>query len=520
MNSHAKVWREASVVALALAGLVAALLWLANGWVLLTRPFWVDEIHTVLVASRRSPAAIVADLAAGADYGPPLLHLLMWVVRAALGDLTPVAARAVSLVSVLAALALAYAVLRRVFGREASFAGALAVGSAPLVLTHAFEGRYYGPWLLCAAFFAWALPRDSGARSARMQPVLLAFAAVLLCLVHWYGVITMTLMGTAALASRGRAWRRGLRELSPALAGVLALLACVPLVLGQRAALTSGTWVPDLSWGAFVALARLHWAPSALKLAVAAWLLVALARRAFRTPDASRSVSVAIREPAIAALLASAAMPLVLVGLSVAGQPSMIARYGIVATLAWAPLVALVATAIGRWPTRLVALALAALWYVGLEREAAARLAFQRQVATDLDALSRARRTGAPVVFQSMHTLYAAAWRLPPGERALAYVELPDTLVSGLFGPGSRFSQLNKGVAIERDVVRVHARRFGFPALLPHAVLDTARRFVLLTSAETLPRGWFSGDSLAKALFPGHAVSAIGTGLSLVERPD
>lgn len=499
---------------------MATLLWLADGWVLLTRPFWVDEIHTVLVASRPSPAAIVADLAAGADYGPPLLHLLMWVVRSALSDLTPVGVRAVSLASVLAALALVHVVLRRAFGREASLAGALAVGSAPLVLEHAFEGRYYGPWMLCAVFFAWALPRESGARSSRMQPVLLGFAAVLLCLVHWYGVITMILMGAAALASRGREWRRGLRELAPAVAGALALLACLPLVLGQRAALTAGTWVPDLSWGVFVALARLYWASSALKLAVAAWLLVALARRAFRTPDAVRAMSVAMREPAIAALLASAAMPLVLVGLSLAGQPSMIARYGIVATLAWAPAVALAATAIGRWPTRLVGLALAALWYVALEREGVARRSFQAQVATDLAALARARRAAEPVVFQSMHTLYAAAWRLPPGDRALAYIELPDTLVARLFGPRSRFSQLNKGVAIERDVVRVHARRFGFPALLPYASLDTARRFVLLTSAETLPRGWFSGDSLAKALFPRHRVSGVGEGLTLVELPD
>jgi len=512
------VRRETLALAVAIASFVAVLLPLTDGGIQLTRPLWVDEIHTVLIASRTSPADIIADLAAGADYGPPLLHSAMWVVRAVAGNLTPVVVRAFSLACVLGALVLLYRVVRRATGAAASAAGVLAVGSSTLVVTHAFDGRYYGPWLLCAAFFAWTLPsRDQPLTRARRAA--LGVAAVLLCLAHWYGVISLALMAAGAIASHGGQWRRGLRAVAPALAGIAALLACAPLLVGQRAALVSGTWVPDFSWGQSAALARLYWMGPALKVAAAVWLALAIVRRHPVLGATRSALRDAIREPGLAALLALAVLPIVLAVLTLAGAPSLVARYGVLSMLAWAPAVALVAQALGPRLAWVLGVGMAALWPAAFQADARTRRAFDRQVRGDLAVLDSAkRRVAGPVAYLSMHTLYASAWASPGDRGNLWYLDLPDDAIDRLFGPAARFHQLNKGIRVERDVVRIHARRFGFPRLLTPAMLDTAGPFALVTSPETLPRGWFRADSLARALLPGHRVTAAGAQLTLVER--
>lgn len=112
--------------ALGLAALFAVLLFLSDGDILLTRPLWVDEWLTVLPATRASPFDLIGDLAAGADGGATLLHLVVWGMRNVLGELSPTTLRVMSLVCVFTALCLLYVVLRRRFGANASIAGALA----------------------------------------------------------------------------------------------------------------------------------------------------------------------------------------------------------------------------------------------------------------------------------------------------------------------------------------------------------------------------------------------------------
>src|SRR6185503_10859992 len=125
--------REFGLVAAGLVALVTVALLASDGGVLFTRPFWVDEMHTVLVAERPSPVAVISDLAAGADFGPPLVPLAAWGMRRVLGELTPLVVRTTSLLCVLASLMLSYLVLRRRFQPFACLAGIIAAGSQELV---------------------------------------------------------------------------------------------------------------------------------------------------------------------------------------------------------------------------------------------------------------------------------------------------------------------------------------------------------------------------------------------------
>src|SRR5438270_6357593 len=129
-----------AVVVLALA---IAILPLAGGAVLWTRPLWLDEICCTLypVSNAATPLDVIRNIVQRQDYAPPLLHLIVWSVGRVTGGITPIVLRSISLGCVSLALLFVYFTLRRRFDRAPSVAGALAVATHSLVLTHAFEGR-------------------------------------------------------------------------------------------------------------------------------------------------------------------------------------------------------------------------------------------------------------------------------------------------------------------------------------------------------------------------------------------
>src|SRR5437764_807750 len=231
-----------AVGALALA---IALLPLLGGGVLWTRPLWLDEICCTVypVSNAATPVDVVRNIVHREDYAPPLLHLIYWSAGRVAGGLTPVVLRSVSLACVSLALLLVYLTLRRRFDRAPSAAGAIAVATHALVVTHAFEGRFYGPWLLFAAGFAWSL---SGLAARRVTQALFS---IFLVTIHWFGVLSLGLMVGGAMATRGRDWRSGLRIVAPSAAGFIALIVCAPMAIAQRSAATGAgaLWVPELS---------------------------------------------------------------------------------------------------------------------------------------------------------------------------------------------------------------------------------------------------------------------------------
>ena len=98
------------------------------------------------------------------------------------------------------------------------------------------------------------------------------------------------------------------------------------------------------------------------------------------------------------------------------------------------------------------------------------------------------------------------------------YLDLPDSTLGWLFPATSRFYQLNKGIWLERDFARVHARRFGFPRLATQAELDTTARFLLFAPYERLPRGITDINALGHAVFPHHRAVPLQENLLLLVR--
>ena len=131
-----------------------------------------------------------------------------------------------------------------------------------------------------------------------------------------------------------------------------------------------------------------------------------------------------------------------------------------------------------------------------------------------------AETLGIPVVFTSTHTLYPQVISRWNAGSVPSIMDLPDSTIDKFAGPSTRFYQLNKGIRLDRDFARVHARRFGFPPLATQETLDTTAAFVVLESGARLPRGVVDINVYWRLLFPRHRAKPVGEMLTLFERVD
>ena len=492
---------------------------------LFTRPFWLDEWHTALVANRASLSQVFSDLYQASDMGPPLLHVIAWTVAKMSGGLTPLGGRIISFTSVLLALILVFLALRRRFGVAACVAGALAVASHPLVITHAFELRYYCLWLACAAGFAWALALDHSLARSRRRDVVIGLWAILLCMTHWLAVLSLGLMCIGALVSYGRDWRSGLRRVLPAGAGFVVLALSVPLVLAQRAEVAEQSWMPDVTLAEVRATFDLFWAAAIVVLSVLL-ILSSLVLRPLQD-EARATIKTVVRDPSVAALLSLFLVPVLMSILSIV-YPALNPRYSIATFLGWAPLVAIAVQLLGK-PVRgvgslvlvrsgrvLVFLVLLFFVWASVLRTALDAARFRSHVIAGRNALATACGMSLPVVFQVRHLMYPSTegnsrqWARCD-TRLLA---IPNDMAERMFSSGSN---LPRFLRFENEIARLHQRLYTYPKVSAQAHLDSLPRFLLIGWAESFPVGYKHVELFGGAVFPNHRVTRITEDLTLFE---
>jgi hypothetical protein len=496
-------------------------------WGLFTRPFWLDEWHTNLVANRESIAQLFSDLNNGSDFGPPLVHLLGWTIaRVSGGEVTPVGARIAAFLSVLFALVFVFIVLRRRFGVLPATAGTVAVVSHPLVFTHAFELRFYCLWLFAAAGFAWALGLDGDKRLSRRRDVLVAVFSVLLPMTHWLAVLSLGLMGVGAMAAHGREWRVGLRRVVPAVAGFVVLAIASPLVFGQRRSITERSWMPDLNLGDVLSMLDSLWAARILIFAVVVILtavVISDTKQHMRT-----ALAASARDPAIIALMALFLLPLLLVVVSLR-QPALHDRYSITVLLARAPVVALAVYALGlpvarlalRVPMRIVQAGLLVILLLYLRFTvlvtAGNAAQFTQHAVSGKRAYQEACKRNVPVVFEVRHLMYPATDGMSKRNASCdtRYLAISSPTLERMFG---RQIYLPRFFRIENEFAVLHQRLYDGFTVGTQAQLDTTRRFVLVAWDESLPLGYKDVAKFGAAVFPNHRVTRINADLALFER--
>jgi hypothetical protein len=337
--------------------------------------------------------------------------------------------------------------------------------------------------------------------------------SVLLVSIHWFGVLSLGLMVVAAVASQWPRWREGLRLVWPSVFGGVVLIALIPMALGHRASAVSlgALWIPPLNGPQVMFIVRLFfWAVAPVAAAAL------LAWNAVRAPRPTLVVvGEALRDPGTAALAALALFPAVLVVVSVLLQPSMLERYAIVTVLAWAPLVALTVSTLGRM-ARVAAVGLTlTLAGICVHRAIAIRGDEARAVSETQSAFDQATALHLPIVFPSILAMYPVGG--PSRDQTLLFLDLPDSAIAALV-PQPRLGWLRRDLTVARNIARGHHSAYGFPAIVMQSQLDTTPRFLIVATEESLPRLYPRMDWYAKAVFPHHRLTRLSPTLALLER--
>lgn len=454
--------REGVVFGAGLIVLFVGQLWLSNSLSLFGRHFWLDEMLTHAIVSDPDPGRSLRLLQSGADTHPPTLYFILRAATLGGRFADEATLRVAALVFVLVAMFGLYLALRDSCGPGPSIVGCLAVWCHPLILSHAFEARFYGAWLCGAVWYAYALRR--ACEPGAWRKLSLALLAVFLCTIHYFGIITFVLITSADWLTRrvhatGRYWGA-----VPAALGPIALAACLPLLLQQRSAYTLPTWVPPPT----AALTIDFVAKLLLPLPVVALLLAAGFARLLRRdrpqhPSLGNPMALAVQ----AGLLSLALLPLVLIAFAYLVQPVLVDRYGLPAVAALAPVVALASANLGRICH--IALCGALIILGGREMGKCAAQYRQRDAAIDayvnlIDTLN----SDDPVVFENANNLFTIH-RYAPKTAARCFL-----------------LDIDKGDApaiVARDLVRQYVRLHPTPAMIPWSQVQTLSRFYLVTAS-------------------------------------
>jgi hypothetical protein len=197
------------------------------------KPFWHDEIYTVLHAQLPSLGAMWSASLDGFDLSPPLNTWLTRFVHQAAG-VGPVASRAAPIAGFLLMTLATFALLRRRTNAATALAGAL-LPCFTAAYRYAYEARGYGLMvgLFAVALYAWS----EAARGHRRGPhaVILAVALAASVWNHYYGVLGFLPIGIGEAVRSVRSRRIDVAIVSALAASILALVPLIPLAAAARA---------------------------------------------------------------------------------------------------------------------------------------------------------------------------------------------------------------------------------------------------------------------------------------------
>ena len=489
-------FREGVLVAAGLAAMVGLQLVAIDGVYLFSKYFWIDELYTYAVVSDPNLAHALGAIRGGID-NMPVNALLMRALGAVAGNPAEVFLRSYALGFMVLAMTGIYVLLRRAVPVPAALAGVLAVWAHPLIQGHAFDARFYGPFMAASVWFCFAVDRRLTSPHVRRTAIGLALAALALCAIHLFGIIVWGIVVAASVL----VFRR-VRPLWPALAGPPLLPLIWWLVLApHRAVITVPTWENPFSWSEFADTARFVLLPDYL---TATFLLMwgvlcigwILAQRPENAPPAP------IPSPVFMLLTSLGLLVPAVAGVSLLIQPALTPRYSMVAIAALAPLVAWSVARLPRWGAVLIIALLMAVSTNGLRRHAV-QARWQDQQIQSVAAAVRQLPGEAPVVFEVTHVV-DVIWRYAPDLRSRV------VLLDFETGDVPQSSPLR---IVSRDLARLYRRLYEAPRHVTWSELRSSPSFYLAPD-----RRAYSVQPGAKDRYPGFTITPLGPHLAVASR--
>jgi hypothetical protein len=293
----------------------------------IVKPFWHDEIYTIVMSRQPSLAAMWSAAEDGVDLSPPLNAVITRGVHAVFG-VGHVWTRIPPLAGFSIAVCVIFLLLYRRAGTTAALTGAL----LPFVtagLRFASEARPYGLMMGLAAISLYCWMEAAAGRHRPVNLVLLAIAIAASIWNHYFGVLVIAPI-VAGECVRVAATRRIDRGVAMALgAGIVAAL---PLYgLAAASAAQRSTFWARVSWSqlpdAYVFILNALWSVPAAVIAVALALVLALWRRKIDGDVGARTIA----SHEAVAIAAAIAVPLLAVLIGRFATGVFIPRYALAA---------------------------------------------------------------------------------------------------------------------------------------------------------------------------------------------
>jgi hypothetical protein len=330
---------ELLLIALGLAALMAAEIAACKPRLIFDGPFVLDERLTDLIVRDPSISHSIDAVRHGVDTNPPVFHLIdraFWMGTHSLFHDSPrVTLRAFSTLCTWLSLVGVFVLLRKGFSTSVALVGVLAVWAHPDVVEQSADARFYPPLLLASVATCLALQiRGPGI----VRGIIVALCAILLCTLHYFGIIILAPLVFATLLIDDGPFSRRIIRVLPTIAGPLALLPFVSFIRTQHAGLTVKTWVDPFSFHLARDFAQQVLSPMPLLIVVSVWAISQLMRN---TTVLSKSTDRQSFRAATVPMLSLLAVPLIIIAFSAVVQPALINRYAIAAALVLAPLAAM-----------------------------------------------------------------------------------------------------------------------------------------------------------------------------------
>jgi len=324
--------------------LILAVAWGVAGQRLLHRPFWMDELHSWLLITDPSIDHAMSALADGADYNPPTYYLAARALTV-LGPITEFRLRLLSLSITIGTMLAVYLMLVRRFSVSVSLAATLAAASHPLLILQSTEARFYALWLCLLMWYCWLLtarPQSTPARWTR--GTVLAFLAAAICTTHYFGIISVGLVTTAWVGFLRHDRRAFVQGIALMCVAVTAVVCCLPLLTGQKAALTCATWIkpPTISSSLEYVSQFLPMLPLGICFgcAAAGWFMRQQPKGTHEVSDSNPVPDGGRWTVENSVLVSLLLLPVALIGFSWLVQPALVNRYATVAIAGMVPVYA------------------------------------------------------------------------------------------------------------------------------------------------------------------------------------
>lgn len=189
-------WRRSARLGLLLVVLYAVVRSLLDA---MSRPFWYDELCTVVVARQPGVSAIWRAIEHAADGQPPAFYIMERVVS---GEFTRelVGFRLLSIVALCVTLACVFMFVERRGGSVLGLLCACTLFLTALLHPYSVEARPYALLVACIAFACVCYQRAPAFRWMVLMAVALALAQA----VHYYAILAIVLFGMAELVYLGQ----------------------------------------------------------------------------------------------------------------------------------------------------------------------------------------------------------------------------------------------------------------------------------------------------------------------------